>query len=418
MSAWREWRWSVLLGAPIALAAALSRSAPAPVRVSTVASANASVTASTSAAPKIAEPEAPSPLVEVGRAIFFDKDLSDPPGTSCASCHDPERAFSGFNGSDRGVARGSRDGHFARRASPSVLYLKYTPKFVYLLDDDDALAAAPHGGFFWDGRADTIHELIKQPLTNPDEMNNRDPTSIAAKIAKASYAAAFTRYFGASADADRTLTNVGLALEAFLTSAELAPFSSRFDNYVRGRGKLTPYEMQGMRLFKDPGKGGCVGCHRFYDTATEPAESMFTDYGYDAVAVPRNDRLPAGRKPDLGLCERADRQQPSNGPENCARFRTPSLRNVAVKGSYMHNGVFTSLRDVVAFYATRAVDPKRWYKSGVKFEDVPAPYRKNVNVSSIPYNRREGDVAPLNDAEIDAIVAFLQTLTDARYEKH
>jgi cytochrome c peroxidase len=97
-------------------------------------------------------------------------------------------------------------------------------------------------------------------------------------------------------------------------------------------------------------------------------------------------------------------------------FRTPSLRNVAVRGSYMHNGVFTKLRDVVAFYATRATDPKHWYKSGAKFEDLPAKYRPQVNVASVPYNRREGDVPALDDQEIDAIVAFLQTLTDARYE--
>jgi cytochrome c peroxidase len=82
----------------------------------------------------------------------------------------------------------------------------------------------------------------------------------------------------------------------------------------------------------------------------------------------------------------------------------------------MHNGAFTNLRDVVAFYATRATDPGRWYKTGVKFEDVPATFRGQVNVASIPYNRREGDAPALNDHEIDAIVAFLRTLTDARYE--
>jgi len=409
------WGWSALLGAPIAFAAVLNAFTVTqpPARVSSMGSVPS--TSSPTTAPKVSE--APNPRAELGRAIFFDANLSEPPGTSCASCHDPEHAFSSSNGSLRGVARGSREGHFARGNAPSLLYLKYTPKFDYLLDDDDAIAAAPHGGFFWDGRSDSIHELVRQPLLNPDEMNNRDAASIAAKIANASYAPAFARSFGTSAEAETTLANVGVALEAFLTSDELTPFTSRFDDYVRGRGKLTPYEMQGLHLFKDPGKGGCIGCHRFYDTSTNPAESMFTDYGYDALAVPRNERLPPGRNPDLGLCERKDRVRSSAQPENCARFRTPSLRNVAVRSSFMHNGTFTSLRDVVAFYATRAVDPKRWYKAGPVFDDVPAQYRKNVNVSSIPYNRRAGDTPPLNDAEIDAIVAFLKTLTDARYEK-
>ena len=81
----------------------------------------------------------------------------------------------------------------------------------------------------------------------------------------------------------------------------------------------------------------------------------------------------------------------------------------------MHNGTFTSLRDVVAFYATRDTNPKRWYPSGVSFDDVPRRFRGRVNVSSPPYGRRVGDPPALTDAEIDAIVAFLGTLTDAAY---
>jgi len=142
---------------------------------------------------------------------------------------------------------------------------------------------------------------------------------------------------------------------------------------------------------------------------------MFTDFGYDAVAIPRNDRAPRPKKPDLGLCERTDRATPSDDVASCLYFRTPSLRNVAVRSSFMHNGAFRSLRDVVAFYATRASDPKRWYHSGVPFDSVPAKYRGRVNVTSPPYNRKAGDPPALDDREIDAIVAFLRTLTDARY---
>jgi cytochrome c peroxidase len=99
----------------------------------------------------------------------------------------------------------------------------------------------------------------------------------------------------------------------------------------------------------------------------------------------------------------------------CASFRTPSLRNVAIRQSFMHNGVFKNLRDAVAFYATRATDPMHWYHSQVQFEDVPVKFRDHVNVNSIPYNRRKGDSPALNDADIDAIVSFLNTLTDAPY---
>jgi len=99
----------------------------------------------------------------------------------------------------------------------------------------------------------------------------------------------------------------------------------------------------------------------------------------------------------------------------CGAFRTPSLRNVAVRPSFMHNGAFSNLRDVVAFYATRGTAPARWYRSGVAFDDLPKKYRENVNVARVPYDRRTGEAPRLDGSEIDAIVAFLQTLTDAQY---
>jgi len=354
-------------------------------------------------------------LVELGRKIFTDKTLSDPPGTSCASCHDPATAYSSQNGSRRGVPRGSRANHFARRTSPSLLYLRYVPSFRYQQEGDDP-QVQPFGGLFWDGRVDTVRDLGRQPLLNPDEMNNRDGRRIAAEIRNGDYAPAFARAFGpALDDPEATLVAVGRALEAFLTADDMAPFSSKYDDVLRERAIFTPQEKEGLRLFKDPAKGGCLGCHLFNDAVRDPVSSMFTDYGYDAVAVPRNDKVRPSGKPDLGLCERTDQAVPSNDAGSCLYFRTPSLRNVAVRASYMHNGGFTSLREVVVFYATRATDPKRWYKSGVAFDSVPAKYRGRINVTSPPYNRRVGEAPALDDREIDAIVAFLRTLTDARY---
>ena len=81
----------------------------------------------------------------------------------------------------------------------------------------------------------------------------------------------------------------------------------------------------------------------------------------------------------------------------------------------MHNGAFSKLRDVVAFYATRSTTPDLWYPHGDKFDDLPEPHRGNVNIVSVPYNRHEGDPPAMSDADIDAIVAFLQTLTDEPY---
>ncbi|HEY1535043.1 MAG TPA: cytochrome-c peroxidase, partial [Polyangiaceae bacterium] len=102
----------------------------------------------------------------LGKRIFFDKSLSEPAGTSCASCHDPAHGFAGNNGSKLGVALGSRPGHFATRNTPSVMYLKFAPHF-HLHWEEDAPVVDAYGGFFWDGRVDELADVPKQPLMNP-----------------------------------------------------------------------------------------------------------------------------------------------------------------------------------------------------------------------------------------------------------
>ena len=99
----------------------------------------------------------------------------------------------------------------------------------------------------------------------------------------------------------------------------------------------------------------------------------------------------------------------------------PTLRNVALTAPYLHNGALATLRDAVAFYATRDTNPERWYPKGAdgkvaKFNDLPPQYHGNVNVKEVPYDRKPGQKPRLSDAEIDALVAFLQTLTDKRGE--
>jgi cytochrome c peroxidase len=356
-------------------------------------------------------------LVALGKRVFFDERLSEPPGTSCASCHDPARAFSGRHGSSLGVPLGSRPAHFARRSTPSVLYMRYVPKFHYF-EDDEAPAPEPRGGFFWDGRSDSLAQLVRQPLFNPDEMNAGTPRLLAGKIVRGPYAKEFRSALGPSCEPEAVLRGVGAALEAYLTSDEMTPASSKYDAYVRGQATLTENEKRGLEIFKDRRRGACSGCHRMAETSTNPGESMFTDYGYDPIAIPRNRELPGNRNAasfDLGLCERKDTKTPSSDGKWCSSFRTPSLRNVAVRDRFGHNGVFKSLRDVVVFYARRAVAPGLVYPPGQKFDDVPSKYRGNVNVYAPIYNRREGSPPPLDNEDIDAVVAFLGTLTDAPY---
>ena len=281
-------------------------------------------------------------LVEVGRRIFFDPALSEPPGTSCATCHDPARGFAGGNVAPVGVSRGSRAGHVARRTTPSVLYLKFVRRFHYHWEEDAPLPDA-FGGFFWDGRVDSLVDLAEQPLRNPDEMNGGDRATIAGKLRAAPYADDLRRAFGADAldTPDVATKTLGRALEAFLLGPDMAPFSSRYDDFVRGGAPLSPRAQRGMALFRDPEKGNCASCHRLNPTARDPARSLFTDYGYEALAPPRNRALAAARGTDvadLGLCERNDPRTHTNDARLCASFRTPSLRNVAWQESGLAAG--------------------------------------------------------------------------------
>jgi len=145
----------------------------------------------------------------------------------------------------------------------------------------------------------------------------------------------------------------------------------------------------------------------------------FTDFGYNARAVPRNRALPANADPafhDLGLCGpmRTDLAQ---HPEYCGELRVPTLRNVAVRRAFFHNGVFHSLDDVLAFYVSRDTNPGKWYggKPGGKvkrFDDLPAAYHRNVNVDP-PFGGKTGAAPALTKREIADVIAFLNTLMDA-----
>ncbi len=118
---------------------------------------------------------------------------------------------------------------------------------------------------------------------------------------------------------------------------------------------------------------------------------------------------------DLGLCGPM-RTDLADKKEYCGLFRTPSLRNVAQRGVFFHNGIFHRLEDAVRFYAERDTHPQKWYPRAadgivVKFDDLPAPYQRNLDTQA-PFDRHLGDPPALTDADIRDIVAFLNTLTD------
>jgi cytochrome c peroxidase len=216
---------------------------------------------------------------------------------------------------------------------------------------------------------------------------------------------------------DAAFEKLAQAVVAYESSPRFHPFASKFDDFLRGKAELTPLEKKGFALFKDPKKGNCLACHAGKEESRAPQDWLFTDFTYDALGGPKNAAIAAtATTPDLGLCKRPglDKFAPAgfDVASVCGAFKVPTLRNIAVTGPYLHNGVFTKLRDVVAFYATRDTDPKRWYGKAEKFDDLPADYRGNVNTDEAPYDRKLGEKPRLSEKDIDALVAFLETLTD------
>jgi cytochrome c peroxidase len=247
-------------------------------------------------------------------------------------------------------------------------------------------------------------------------MANPSEAAVVARLLAAPYAANLQAL---AAEGHETSLQAGLeALEAYEEMpAVFAPYSSRFDAVLRGTASLTPLEARGRRAFEDPARGNCAVCHPS-EPDTRGVPPVFSDFGYAALGLPRNPDIPANADPrhfDLGLCG-PYRTTLADHLETCGEFRTPSLRNVATRRVFFHNGVVHSLRDAVAFYATRDTQPGRWYPKApdggfLLFNDLPPADRANVE-TGLPFGRRPPAHAVFSDADVDAIVAFLMTLTD------
>lgn len=338
-------------------------------------------------------------LASVGRKMFFDASLSQSGRLACATCHDPRYAY----GPPPGLAlqRGFR-------AVPSLRYLQGVPEFTehYFESEgvDPSIDNGPTGGLTWDGRVDRLRDQARIPLLSPLEMANASPAEVVRKVRASAYRTEFERVAG---DRDPFATILE-ALEAWQEDErEFYPYSSKYDAWLAGRAELSAEEERGRQLFEDPKKGDCARCH-FAERGTNGTPPQFTDYGFVALGVPRNPGIAANRDAswyDLGLCG-PERDDLRGRAEYCGRFRAPTLRNVALREVFFHNGAVGSLRDAVAFYATRDVEPEKWYPHG-KFDDLPVRYAGNVEKGA-PF----GSVRALSEGEIDAVVAFLRTLTD------
>ncbi|WLT30975.1 cytochrome-c peroxidase [Geothrix sp. PMB-07] len=355
-----------------------------------------------------------SAQAQLGELIFKDTSLSASGLQSCATCHDKAFAHGSPNALPAQLGGPNMDVQ-GNRLSPTIRYLAVNKPFRF---DKDG---TPTGGFFWDGRAGSLAEQAAGPFLNPREMAMPDKASVVARLAAAPYAADFKRAFGADifSDVERAYLCMTLAIQRYeLEDADFHPFDSKYDAFLAGKAEFSAQEKRGLALFNSPTKGNCAACHPSAKGA-DGAPPMFTDFTYDVLGVPRNPELKDNADPsyyDLGLAARAAGDL-ADRKELYGAFKVPTLRNVAIRKAYFHNGYFKTLKEAIAFYVQRDTNPEKFYPRNPdgtvhKFNDLPAAYHANVNVTEVPYNRQPGDSPALTDEEIDDLIAFLNTLTD------
>ena len=298
---------------------------------------------------------APRPeRVRLGRWLFYDRRLSADGTVSCATCHKPEFAFS----LSRATATGIHGGGGTRKP-PTFLNAAVLPPV-----EEDAGPPA----LFWDGRARSLEEQVLGPIENPVEMGSTRASMVETLSKIAAYRPYFAEAFGSPAiTAERVATAIA-DYERTRVSGNSA--FDRFE-YARDRRALSPAARHGREIFF--WKGRCAGCH---------AGSNFTNGKFNNLGIgwdAANDRFA-----DEG------RYRVTGQIEDMGRFKVPTLRDVARHPPYMHDGSKRTLREVVEFY-NRGGTPNR-------FQRPPLPK------------------LGLNDADIDALVAFLHSLNGEGFQ--
>jgi len=384
---------------------------------------------------------------KLGKAIFFDEDLSLNRNQSCASCHDPAVGFTGpLDEINRAgsVYEGSVSGSFGDRKPPSAAYATQSP--IFHLDKKGTWT----GGNFWDGRAtgevlgNPAADQARGPFLNPVEQALADSACVVYRVYTSDdYPVPFVDVWGTldiewpaavdtdcaagvpivldsddRAESDMAYGRIALSIADYEASSEVNAFSSKFDL----RGKLTKEEQLGRALFQ--GRANCSACH-----PSNGQRPLFTDYTFDNLGVPSNPENPALLAApgfvDFGLggfLETAGYPEDVYAGER-GKHKVPTVRNVAkgdvdeggVVKAYTHNGYFKTLEGLVHFYNTRDVKeecPVHEDGSGLTEAEAlvadcwPAPeIADNVNEDEL------GDLG-LSGEDEAAIVAFLRTLSD------
>lgn len=355
-----------------------------------------------------------SPAAKVGALMFNDRNLSASGAQACSTCHNPNNADAQTN--QLAVQLGGVNlNQLGFRTPPSLRYLSFTP--AQGLD----ASGRPVGGFDRDGRAASLAEQAQGPILASFEMANPNEAAVVTAVQNASYADQFRLAFGSDvfSDVDTAFADITYALQQYqLEDAEFHPYDSQYDYYLKGQATLTDAQQRGLALFNDPTKGNCNACHTSQPGA-DGSPPQFTNFHYANLGIPRNPAIPANANVayfDLGLCG-PYRLDLANQPSLCGSFKVPTLRNVATRNVFFHNGVFKDLTQTVTFLIQRDTQANVWYPISVdgsvqKFNDLPLTMIGNVDTIDAPFNRSAGAAPALTSAEIADLVAFLGTLTD------
>ena len=249
--------------------------------------------------------------VALGRKLFYDKRLSQDASLACASCHRPELGFTDGRKLSVGVT-----GKVGLRNAPTLLNVAYVPLL------------------FWDGRASSLENQAASPIADPLEMNQTHDVSVGQLASDPVYRLMLENTFGTEAI---SLGRVEKALASF--ERTLLSGDSAFDRYQYAGQKnaLTPAQIRGLSIFSDPKRGNCTACHTI-----GPTSALFTDNKFHNLGEGVGDD---GNFVDPG------RYRETHVDADMGAFKTPTLRNVALTGPYMHDGHLKTLKDVVDFYA-------------------------------------------------------------------
>src|ERR1700738_4341579 len=412
----------------------------------------------------------------LGKLMLYDKQLSVNRNQACALCHMPETGFTGpvseLNRTT-GSYPGSVRTRFSNRKPQSHAYAPLSPVLHYNPGQGD-LIGGNFWDMRATGRrlGNPAAEQAEGPPTNPVEMGLPDIACFVYRASQRPYRPLFDSVWGQqafviawpseveqvcdrpgppSADdplpvhlgpvdrgrAGTTFDQMAQSIAGYEASAEVTAFSSKYDAVLAGKAKFTPQEQTGYDLFR--GKAQCNSCHRDGGPGEDP---LFTDFTASNIGTPANRRLPyyAEGQPDafgyvanpagysfvdggvgsflrkghvLSQPSPVDSRWAPLAPANRGRIQVPTLRNVDKRPNpdfvkaYGHNGYFTSLKAIVHFYNTRDALPRAQpHDPGEGTTCWPAPESTdNMNTSKMGH-------LGLTDAEEDAIVSFMQTLTD------